>query len=271
MFIFLYGPDDYRRIQKKKEIIAEFKKKHSAFGLGIFDLEADGGIDNFLAFAGSQSIFETAKLAVLENAFVPEAEKLAKMLKPLAAEKGTTILLAEREKPVKAFSFLLEKPSLAQKFENLEGPEWGAFIRSEAQKIDLRLEGSAVQFLGTVYQGNSWALVTELQKLSALKVSRGRGGEAAHAATVEKGDLDVLDLEAAPNYWALINGLKSYDARTRLFALEKLFAANDPPPKIFNILAAQAGEKTPRMAEYDLAVKSGKMDYEEVLLDLAIS
>ena len=277
MFIFLYGPDDYRRIQKKKEIIAEFRKKHSAFGLGVFDLEADGGIDSFLAFAGSQSIFETAKLAVLENVFVLEAEKLAKMLKPLAAEKGNTVLLAEREKPVKTLSFLLEKPSLAQKFENLEGPEWGAFIKSESQKTGLRLDESVVQFLGAVYQGNSWALVTELQKLGALKVPHGWADEAsgaahaAGAALVQKSDLDVLDLETAPNYWALINGLKSYDARTRLFALEKLFAANDPPPKIFNILAAHAGEKTPRMAEYDLAVKSGKMDYEEVLLDLAIS
>ena len=46
---------------------------------------------------------------------------------------------------------------------------------------------------------------------------------------------------------------------------------NDPRAEDIQILAAQAGEKTPRMAEYDLAVKSGKVDYEEVLLDFAIS
>ena len=133
------------------------------------------------------------------------------------------------------------------------------------------MSDAATQFLGTVYQGNSWALVTELEKLRALKTAGGVGAAAGAAAIVQKSDLDALDLEAAPNYWALLNGMKSYDARTRLFALEKLFATNDPPAKIFNILAAQAGEKIPRMAEYDLAVKSGKLDYDEVLVDLALS
>ncbi len=260
MFIFLYGPDDYRRIQKKREIIAEFIKKHSALGLGVFDLDTATGVDDFFGFAQNQSIFETAKLAVLENAFELETAKLAKLLKPLVAEKGTTVLLAERDKPVKALAFLLEKPSLAQKFENLEGVEWVAFIKAEAEKIGLKLADSAAQFLGIVYQGNSWALVTELQKLNSFKA----------ATAIQKSDLDSFDLEAAPNYWALLNGMKSLDARTRLFALEKLLSTNDPPAKIFNILAAQVGEKTPLMAAYDLAVKSGKLDYEEVLLDLAL-
>jgi hypothetical protein len=50
-----------------------------------------------------------------------------------------------------------------------------------------------------------------------------------------------------------------------------MLAANDPPAKIFNILASQWQEKTPHMAEYDLAVKSGKVDYEDALVDLLIS
>ncbi len=263
MIIFLYGPDDYRRVQKKKEIIAEFIKKHSNLGLGVFDLEEEGATEWFAEFARSQSIFETAKLAVLENAFELDPAKLAKLSKPLAVEKGTTVLLAEKDKPVKVLSFLTTKPVLAQEFKALAGPELASFAIEEAKKLDLKLAPPAAQFLATVYAGQSWALVTELQKLSAL-----RPGE---AAAIEKSDLDALDLEAAPNYWALLNGMKSYDARTRLVALETLFAMNDPAPKLFNILAAQAGEKTPRMAEYDLMVKSGKLDYEEALLDLAIS
>ena len=62
MFIFLTGPDDYRRVQKKRSIIEEFRKKHSAFGLGVFDLEADGGMDAFLDVRKSQSIFERRSL-----------------------------------------------------------------------------------------------------------------------------------------------------------------------------------------------------------------
>lgn len=225
MFVFLYGPDDYRRIKKKNGIIAEFEKKHSGLALGTFDFALEGATDALSAFVRSGSIFETAKLAVVESAFEVEPAKLSKLLKPLATDKGTTILIAEKEKPVKALAFLIEKPSLSQKFENLEGAEWTAFIKAEAKGLGFALADDAVQFLATVYQGNAWALVTELQKLAALA--------AAGKATIGKKDLDVLDLEVAPNYWGLLNGMKSLDARTRLYALEKLFAINDPAPKIF--------------------------------------
>ena len=90
-------------------------------------------------------------------------------------------------------------------------------------------------------------------------------------ALIDKKDLDVFDFEVAPNYWGLMNGLKSFDIKNRLYAFETMLAGNDPPAKIFNILASQWQEKTPHMAEYDLAVKSGKVDYEEALVDLLIS
>jgi len=268
MIVFLYGPDDYRRAQKKKEIIAEFRKKHSDLGLGFFDSENQNVLDDLASFARNQSIFEDKKLAVFTNAFEIEDKKLAKALLPLAKEKSTTVLISEREKPVKALAFLIQKPPFTQKFENFLGAEWDAFIKREAKNIGLALADDAARFLGAVYQGNSWALVTELQKLAALKIPTESAG--ANVA-VHKNDLDAFGLETTPNYWALLNGLKSYDMRARLSALETLFSINDPAPKIFNIFSAQAGEKLPRMAAYDIAIKSGKLDYEEALLDLAIS
>lgn len=265
MIIFLYGPDDYRRAQKKKDIIAEFGKKRSELGLGFFDLTEASALDGLDGFLRNQPIFENARLAVIENAFDVEAEKLANVLTPIVSEKSVQVLIAERDKPLKALSFLLEKPVLSQKFESLEGAELMQCIKSEARKRGVALGETAAQFLAAVYAGNTWALVTELEKISALTSSDSRV-----AQTIDKKDLDALDLEAAPNYWGLLNGMKSFDIRNRLYALEKLFSMNDPAPKLFNILAAQAGEKTSRMAEYDLAVKSGKLEYEEVLVDLVL-
>jgi DNA polymerase III delta subunit len=261
MIIFLYGPDDYRRSEKKRSIIAEFSKKRSEIGLGVFDLEEKKALTDLDGFLRTQSIFETAKLAVLENAFELDAPKLAKLLKPFVEEKNITILIAEKDKPVRALAFLLEKPVLAQKFETLAGAEWTAFIMAEAKRKDMRLTLAAAQFLGTVYDGNTWGLMTEIEKLRGFK----SGG------VVDKKDLDIFDFEVAPNYWGLINGLKNYDIKNRLYAFETMLAANDPPAKIFNILASQWQEKTPHMAEYDLAVKSGKVDYEDALVDLLIS
>lgn len=278
MIIFLYGPDDYRRVQKKRAVMDEFLKKHGATGIGIFDMEDKGAPDALKEFARNQSIFDPAKLAILENTFEMDPAPLASLLKPLAgadarpgAGTGTTILISEREKPVKALAFLAEKPALSQKFENLTGEEWLSFIKEEGKKAGVKLADAAAQFLGTVYAGNSWALVTELQKLAGFKgADADTAGKGASVAVIERRDLDAFDLEAAPNYWMLLNGMKSFDARVRLTTLERLFALNDPPPKIFNILAAQAGPAIPRMAEYDLMVKSGKLEYEEVLLELAI-
>jgi DNA polymerase III delta subunit len=261
MIIFLYGPDDYRRSEKKRSIIAEFSKKRSEIGLGVFDLEEKTALESLGEFLKTQSIFEAAKLAVLENAFELDAPKLAKLLKPFVEEKNITILIAEKDKPLKALAFLLDKPVLAQKFETLAGAEWTAFIAAEAKKNDVKLTPAAAQFLGTIYGGNTWGLITEIEKLRGFK----NGG------MIDKKDLDIFDFEVAPNYWGLINGLKNYDIKNRLYAFETMLAANDPPAKIFNILASQWQEKTPHMAEYDLAVKSGKVDYEDALVDLLIS
>lgn len=273
MIIFLYGPDGYRRLARKKELIAAFEKKHSGLGVGYFDMASDSKappLDAFAEFARGNALFENAKLAVIENAFDADAEKFAAILAPLGETKSTTVILSENAKPAKGFSFLLKAPVSAEKFEALEGGEWASFIGSEAGKLGLAPSPDAVRFLGTVHKGDSWALVTELQKLAALVSGSLPGGKAA-ARAVDKGALDALGLEAAPDYWMLLNGMKNFDGRVRLASLERLFALNDPPAKIFNILAAQAGEKAPRMAEYDLAVKSGKLDYEEALLDMALA
>ena len=263
MIIFLYGPDEYRRQLKKQSLIAEFGKKRSDIGLDFFNLENGSVSEELLGFLANQSIFESAKLAVIENAFEVPAPKLAKFLKPLLDEKNITLLITEKDKPVKALAFLLEKPSIAQKFETLSGAEWVGFINGEAKKLGVNIAASAVQFLAAVYQGNTWGAITELQKLAGFA---GKNGMA-----IEKNDLNVFDLEIAPNYWGLMNGLKSYDLKNRLYAFESMLALGDPAAKIFNILASQWQEKIPHMAEYDLAVKSGKVDYEEALVDLLIS
>ena len=65
-------------------------------------------------------------------------------------------------------------------------------------------------------------------------------------------------------------GARSPDIRNRFLALETLLAIGDPPAKIFNILASQWREKTHEMAEYDFAVKSGKLEYDDALLALML-
>lgn len=258
MLIFLYGPDDYRRHKAKKEIIARSGKNHRGARPSVFNMEDKDSADNFETFIRNQSLFEASKSAVLENAFAMDPAALAKLLKPLAADKNTSVLLSEKKKPLKALGFLLEKPVTVLEFGNFAGAEWISFIKAEAKACGVALDDAAARFLGDVYAGDSWALATELQKLASFKTS------------VSRKDLDMFDLLVSPEYWPLINGLKSRNIRNRMTALEKLFAMNDPAAKTFNMLSSLWREKIPQMAEYDFMVKSGKLNYEEALLALVL-
>jgi DNA polymerase III delta subunit len=279
MIIFLYGPGDYSRTQKKQEIIAEFEKKHSTLGVGEFDLALPGSLGDLTEFLRSQSIFEIKKLAIVDGLFPKrkgsgnnedgeqevkseemkkEDKGIIKLLQEYLEAKNITILISESKKPTKQFGFLLKKPTTTQEFEELTGVRWELFIKNEAKKQNMTIGASALRFLAEVYQGNSWGLATELQKIGTLKRS------------VDLTDLDELGLTAAPNYWGLLNGVKGYDIRARLTALETLFATGDPAPKLFNMLASQWKEKIPQFAKYDLAIKSGKLEYEEALVDAVI-
>ena len=258
MIIFLYGPDDYRRHKTKEEIAAKSEKNHRGAKPSVFNMEDKDGTDNFEAFIKNQPIFETSKSAIIENAYVADSAVLAKLLKLLIADKNTNVLLSERKKPLVGLSFLFKDPVKVLEFNNLTGSELIAFIKAEAKNIGISIDEDAARFLGGVYGGDSWALVTEIQKLASFKSS------------ITRKDLDVFDFLIAPDYWSLVNGMKSNDMRSRITALEKLFSTNEPAAKMFNMLASQWREKTAQMAEYDFAVKSGKLNYEEVLLSLVL-
>jgi len=263
MLIFLYGPDDYRRKGKERFYLAEFKKKHSHLGVGKFDLAAEGVFESFQEFVRSQSLFEPVKLVFLENCEeVTESmhKTLTQELKPFTEHKETTIILSFIKKPVAAFASLMKKAFAVEAFEHLAGHEWEMFVRREAKNQNVKLADDAVRFLSEAYQGDTWRLVTELQKLASLE-----------RPTIDRKELEKFDIEIAPNFWELLNGLKSGNIKNRLAALEQMFVEGEPAGKIFNVVAYQLPGKLSEMARYDVLVKSGKMDYEEALLDLALS
>ena len=282
MIIFLYGPDDYRREQKKWEILLEFKKKRSDLGVGRFDLSGDGEFEKFQDFLKNQSLFQVAKMAVLENSFQVLGDKLKvelkKILKEVIENKDVTVLISEKDKPIKTLDFLLKGPVLAQTFEILKGGEWESFVRREIKKREMEISPDGARFLAQVYEGNTWAFITELDKIQHLgspppshstpRVSDPMGSESR--TEIDTRDLEDLGIEQVPSFWSLIWGFKSPDIKQRMWALEKVLGSNEQPAKIFNILAYQLPGKLQDLARYDLMVKSGKLEYEEALVDLVI-
>lgn len=271
MLILLSGPDGYRRLQKKRELVAQFLKKHSATGLQEFDFDEGGSaaeaLANFAEFTHSQSLFDPVRLAVASNPFAA-GEKLTALLKPLLASKELTVILETSEKRIlKAFSFLTKEPALHQEFEYLSGAPWKAYIKQYAKSLGLKLDDAALSFLAQVYVGNTWGMITELQMLSSLRTT---SSKLLEEDVITQKDLEQFQLEAAPDFWKLINAVKVSDPGRRLAALELVFLQNEAPAKVFNILAALWKERVAQSAEYDFKVKTGKLEYEEALLDLVI-
>ena len=261
MIILLYGPDEYRRLQKKNEVIAEFKKKHTSVALSRFDLSKEEEFASFTEFVGSQSLFDPKKLAILDNVFLSEEKELQNILKKAAKNPNVTVLVSEKNKSSENLTFLGRELAniKTQPFPYLTGAKWEVFVSELAKENGAALQPAALKFLAEVYQNDTWGLVTEIQKIALLLKKN-----------IELKDLEKLGLEVSPDFFGLLGGLKNQELDKRLVSLEKLFLLNAPMFKVFNMIAYQLPDKLGQMAKYDVLVKSGKLDYEEVLVDLVI-
>lgn len=262
MIVLLIGPDDFRREEKRKEITGEYTKKRKFLNLKVFDFDEDeiSGLENFMA---NRSIFEDAKLAVLKNISALKSEirkgKLIPSLKSAISSKTNHILISERETLPADLKFLLKKPVAVQEFGWLSAASWQNFIKAKTAEAGLRLTPAATGFLAEIFKNDTWGLITELQKLSFLKNKN-----------IDKKDLEFLNSRTPVDFWNELQELKSFSAPRRLRALEFLLEKGEGGGKIFNVLSAIWPQKISEFANFDLLIKSGKLEYEEALLKLVL-
>lgn len=259
MIIFLSGPDDYRREERKRFYVAEFIKRHPQAPVAQFDLEEPEHIPRFAEFMRGQSLFDPFRLGILRNAFVG-GDGAKDVLASLKEDKKAAMLLSESGRAPKGLSFLEKPPVVFKKFEYLEGSAWKKFITEAAADFGLSFEPEALAVVAKAYEKDTWRCVTELAKIAGLR-----------ERNISSRLLEQLGVEAAPFYWGLVQGVKGADLRGRLASLHRLFAMGEPPAKLFNMLGSMWSQKTPLFARGDMLVKTGKLDYDEVLADLVMS
>lgn len=249
MVIYLFGPDSYRRGEKLREVVSEYEKKHSRLTIERFDLEEEGAKENLAEFLASTSLFEPTKLAVVSGLETTD-KKFGDSLKLCLEDKNTTLVVVADKKLGKDFAWLQESRH-AQEFEHLESSPYLAWAKKEAEKRGAKISPETLRLLRETYAGDSWGLITELEKISL-------GGKF-------EGGLDI------PEFFPLVQRIKgSGTLPQRLSALAHALDHEDPAA-VFNVAASIASpEQKVKFADYDVAVKSGKLEYEEVLLDLVI-
>lgn len=261
MLLLLSGPDSYRRLREKTRLIQGSMQKYP--GLGVEEFYFGNGDKPFgeaIDFLHGQSLFSPVRLAVLENALVAEPTKdFLISLCAAASAKNANVLLIEEKKPVVKIMTALGKDLKHTEFDSLSGAAWNKFVHTEAVARGVSLAPEALLFLASLHEGDSWWLITELNRLAGLPEK-----------TISLSNLASLHSEVAPDFRSAMSALSGPTRSNRLVALEKLLV-REPAGKIFNILSAWAKTKTPLFAAYDLQVKSGELDYEEALVDFAIN
>ena len=113
---------------------------------------------------------------------------------------------------------------------------------------------SKIQNLISSSEGDCVGLINEIEKLSLS----------------DNFQSQVSSLKFKADFFGAIQQIARGDLKAKLSNLEILLE-NDDAAKVFNLLAYTVQpEEQIRMADYDAAVKSGKLEYEEVLLDFML-
>ena len=250
MIIYLHGPDSYRRTERLKELLALYKKKHPLHELGRFSLEDQNDIARFRTFLESQSLFTADKLAIVE-AIEVEDRALPELIGNAFENREVTIIISLLKKLTKSFAAIEKKSARTESFELLRGQECLTFLEGEMAKRKLALNAGEMQALSSKFEGDTWGLVTALDVLEL-------GGA-------------IVEPSLAPAFFPALQRLKQGSLRERIPLLTMLLEREEPAA-IFNILASlTSGPQKIKMADYDVAIKSGKLEYEEALTDLVIS
>ncbi len=231
-----------------------------------FDLENIEEFSRLKEFSRQLMIFDNKKLAILKNALAIDIKDLREFLKKYLNDENLTILVSEEIVPAELKS-LAKKAFLLEKFDQLEEDKWLFFIQKEAKQRNISFTSQAINFLALAFENDGWGLINELDKISLVNA---------------KAPLDIKDLRKisyynyeSPGIFDFINTVfKNFSLPQKIIELEKLFIINEEPVKIFNIMASLkwlSRDLIKKLADYDVMVKSGKIDYEEVLLSLALS
>ena len=260
MLVTLYGPDSYRRLEKLRELTDLFIEKRGAIAYERIRLESDESLSLLKTFVVSASMFSSKKLVVLDEPFeFAKGKEFKALVKEYEGSEDVTIVFNTTKKYPATFKFLSEDPNRLEEFPALKGERLKKFILDKAKDMEVKLTSDDLDLITTSLGSDTWRIITELEQL-ALNTKENR--------------LSGEDFDLEVDYFPALNALKKGDTnKDRLIALEKLISIRkDDPGRIFNGLAFKATnvKEADMYASYDVAVKSGKLDYEEVLLAIAL-
>lgn len=257
MVITLYGPDSYRRIRRLNELVSASVEKRGTIAHERFNLETQENFDRFRNFVNTPSMFSSKKLVILENPFeYSKTKELKEVLKSNTGEEDINIIITTEKKFSSPFKFLEEKPNVFEEFNKLEGPDLDGFVKNEAKRLGIELGKEDVQTIKDSLGADTWRIYTQLEQVALMA------------------DKNIKIRERKVDYFPVFNALK-YGKRSeeRLVALERLLSGDrSDVERLFNGLAFRLRDESEAemYADYNAAARAGRLDYEEVLVAIAL-
>ncbi|MFH0712403.1 MAG: hypothetical protein V2A55_00875 [Candidatus Jorgensenbacteria bacterium] len=268
MIIHLYGKDSYRRNRKLKELSEAYQKKHAPIDMTVFDLENDP--DDWQRagdFFNQPSMFVDSKLAVVRGAQAADNKEWTSILKAQVDAEKVFVIISDNNPPKKEFRFLSKETVMSQKFDELEGATLAGFLEKEAALRGLRFTEDAWHFFLSYIadsEERSALAVNELEKLLLLGFR-----EEVTLARLRT----VINFERREEVFRIASVILGNGGIGRkLGAFEKALLQREAPSYIFNSLGFQAqGKPALQLADYDISLKSGGLEYEEAVTDFILS
>lgn len=183
MIIFLYGEDDFRSLEKLKEIEKKFLDKNSSgSGLSSFDFEEDRniGLAEIKKAFGSKGLFFEKQLVIIKNLLhMASKETVFKMVefvkssRDIFDDKDLVVVFWEKGKADEKNELfkLFSKKAKSQKFENLQGFKLNNWISAklDAENSDVQISSKAAQKLIVFTGGDLRLIQNEIKKLVNYK------------------------------------------------------------------------------------------------------
>ena len=264
MIVLVSGSNSYLRKKKSAWVAEEYLKKYGSLGYAEFDGSL-GDVYPFISFTKNRPMFSLVSFASLKdidwNTLTGDAKSaFISLLESVSEDKEAMVLLSSAEDPSGDFSFIMDAAKPYIPCPELTGKELISFIKKEGENKGIKLSPSEMSSIIEAFGSDLWAIEAEIDRFFLNP----------HAKTSQKPFQNIP-------YFELLNGLKfSSSPERKIIALEILLSVNkEDPARVFNGLGFSAPKGTPPekwfalFADYDAAVKSGKMDYAEALLDFA--
>lgn len=236
MIFFLYGKDNFRSLEKLKEIIAGHQKIHqTGLNLRFFDCQ-EHIFEDFRDQLRTKSMFREKKLFVLRNVFSNSLFKQALLeYKQELTQTQNIILFYEKEDPpVKDSLFIwLQENSTSQRFDLLKNRQLESWIKKELEKHQAEIEPAALKLL-IEYVGNDlWQLSNELQKLVNYK-------KGAKRITIFQEDVKTLTPQKLDtNIFKTIDFIAEKQKQKAISLIHKHLQKGDSPLYLLSMITFQ--------------------------------